>query len=441
MLVYVPGICCMGECAVYIHVVQAGETVWGISVQYGVTIQSIGQANLLPSFGIVPGQTLLVPVANRSYVVMPGDTLRRIASRYRVSLNELITLNPGIQTFTISPGQIIQFPTVSRPEKTILGFLELIRPEIDVANVQSYGSENTYFALFTYGMSIDKSASGAIIPAKDEAVLQSLVQKRTMPTATFSNWTGSKFSRDVVRTILSSPTKRQQYISELLKIIAEKGYKAVVIDFESLLSHDGKLFVAFLKELSAGLQPIGIPSIVCVMPIVGKYKFEKPMIQAYDYAELAKYTNYIMLMSYNWSWPGGPPGAIAPLVRVEENIRYALSQVPGKQLLLGIIRYGYDWVLPFQKGELAETMEIQAIVEMAMQNGISIQFDNQSLTPLLRYWDSSGRQHVIWFEDARSLQLKLQLVQKYKLAGIAAWELSQRFPQFTQLVNDNFRIR
>jgi spore germination protein len=422
---------------VFIHVVQAGETVWRIALQYGVSIAAITQTNLLSSSNIVPGQTLLIPVGMRSYIVMPSDTLHRIANRYHVSVNELLTMNSKIHSMAISAGDIIQFPVISRPRKTVLGFLELIQPKVDEVNVQSFGPYFTYIALFTYGM----TGTGAITPVEDEAALQSFVNTKAVPVAVFSNWTGDNFSRGAVRMLLSKPSIRQQYISEGLKIVSKRGYRAVVIDFESLHPQDGKLFIEFLKELSVRLQPLKIPSIVCVMPIIGQYSFEKPMIQAYDYNAIAQHANFIMLMSYNWSWPGGPPGAVAPFARVEENIRYALSQMPRKQILLGLIRYGYDFALPFRKGEFAGTIEVQVVVEMAMQKEIPIQFDRQSLTPSIRYRDNQGRQHVIWYENARSLQLKLQLVQKYRLAGIAAWELSQRFPQFTHLVLDNFQIQ
>lgn len=425
------------EIAMYIHVVQTGETAWQIASQYGVSSQFLVHTNQLASSSIVPGQALLIPVGTRTYVVMPGDTLQGISNRYKVDVNQLAALNPGIRGVSISAGDIIRFPVGSRPRKTALGFLELIQPNIDAANVLSYAPDHTYLALFTYGM----TSSGFITPAEDGAALQSIGRTRAIPAVTFSNWSGDNFSRDAARMLLSKPTIRQQYISEVLRIVSQKGYQAVVIDFESLHPQDGKIFVEFLKELSSRLRPLKVASIVCVMPITGHYAFEKSMIQAYDYAEIAKHTSFVMLMSYNWSWPGGPPGPIAPFRLVDENIRYALSQMPRKQILLGLIRYGYDWGLPFQKGDVAGIMEVQAIVEMSMQREIPIQFDRQSLTPQLGYQDNQGRQHVIWFEDARSLQLKLQLVQKYRLAGTAAWELSERFAQFTQLIDGNFKIQ
>lgn len=420
-----------------IYVVRAGDTLWKVSQQYGVSYESIIGVNQLPSSRIVPGQTLMIPIATRSYVIMPGDSLYLIANRYGLSASELMAWNPNIRESNLLIGDIIRIPAVARPSKTTLGFLELIAAQTDQTNVNRNAPYYSYLALFTYGM----TTSGAITPAQDQFALQSLRQTQSIPTATFANWTQNQFSPYAVHAMLSVPSLRQQYISEVITIVRNKGYKGVAIDFESLLSEDRETFVQFLRELSAQLQPLQVPIVVCLMPITGHLPYEAPIIQGYDYASIAANATYVMLMSYNWSWPGGPPGPVASFPLVEDNINYALQRIPRQKILLGLVRYGYDWALPYQPGESTGTWPVQSVVEMAMRNQIPIQFDSQSLTPRLGYWDGQGRQHVIWFEDARSLQLKLQLVRKYQLAGIAAWELSEGFPQFTQLVVDNFRVQ
>ncbi|MCY0876027.1 MAG: LysM peptidoglycan-binding domain-containing protein [Firmicutes bacterium] len=420
-----------------LHVVRAGASIWSIASQYGVTPNAIQSLNQLPSSRIVPGQTLLIPTKARSYAVMPGDTLSTIASSYGLSLSALLAANPQIKGTAIAYGDMIKLPAVSRPDKVALGFLELTQPEADRMHVSTNAPYYTYLSLFGYGM----NTAGSIIPAKDKPALQAMSQTRAMPAATFSNWTGTDFSPDVVHTVLSNASLRGQYITEMLSIVQSKSYRAVVIDFESLHAADRESFVQFLDQLSDKLQPLHIALIVCLMPITGHLDYEGPIVQAYDYDGIARHATYIMLMSYNWAWPGGPPGPIAPLSLVEDNIRYALQQMSSQQILLGLIRYGYDWALPYQAGEATKTWGVQAVVEKAMYEQIAIHFDKPSATPYLHYWDGNGKQHVIWFEDARSLQFKFQLVQKYQLAGIAAWELSERFAQFNPLMTDQFQIQ
>lgn len=420
----------------YIHVVQAGQSLWGISQLYGLTYQSVIAANLLSSTNIVPGQSLVIPIPTRAYVVLPGDTLGTIAKRYRVSVQQLLAWNPQVQGTTVNAGQILSLPTVQRPNKVALGFLELVQAQTDAANVYANAPYYTYLAPFGFGM----TTTGAIVGTQDAAALAALVNTQALPAATFSNWVDNQFSPGAVHVLLSSTSTRQQYVAEVLRIVQAKGYKAVVIDFESIHPEDRDTFVEFLSELKTPMQSLGIPLIVCVMPITGRLPYEGVTIRAYDYAGIARHSDYVMLMSYNWSWPGGPPGPVSSLPLVEDNIRYALARMSSKKVLLGLVRYGYDWTLPYQPGEATSTLAIDAVVDLAMQSQIPIQFDPQSFTLSFRYWDRQGVEHVVWFEDARSLQMKLQLVQKYRLAGVAAWELHEGFPQFNQLLTDNFQI-
>lgn len=51
-----------------------------------------------------------------TYVVMPGDTMYKIAARYGVSLGELLKANPDIANpELIYPGQMIQIPDSNVP--------------------------------------------------------------------------------------------------------------------------------------------------------------------------------------------------------------------------------------------------------------------------------------------------------------------------------------
>ena len=52
-----------------------------------------------------------------------------------------------------------------------------------------------------------------------------------------------------------------------------------------------------------------------------------------------------------------------------------------------------------------------------------------------------GRNHEVWFEDARSAQAKFDMVKDYNLRGISYWVLGYPFPQNWLLLEDNFTIR
>ena len=54
--------------------------------------------------------------------------------------------------------------------------------------------------------------------------------------------------------------------------------------------------------------------------------------------------------------------------------------------------------------------------------------------------DASQKQHVVWFEDARSIQAKFDLLKELSLRGVSYWKLGWDFPQNWLLLEDRFQI-
>ncbi|MCG0313777.1 MAG: glycosyl hydrolase family 18 protein, partial [Calditerricola sp.] len=108
----------------------------------------------------------------------------------------------------------------------------------------------------------------------------------------------------------------------------------------------------------------------------------------------------------------------------------------------GMPLYGYDWTLPFVRGgPFAPSISPQEAIQRAARYGATIQYDSQAQAPFFRYIDAQGRQHEVWFEDARSAQAKFDLVKAYRLRGISYWVLGNAFPQNWLLLLDNFQVR
>jgi len=101
------------------HVVRQGDSLWGIARQYGVSLDQLTARNDLDSDSTLSvGQVLYLPggtatlastnpqaVSSTTYVVKRGDTLGRIASRFRVTISDLLGWNRLKSTSVIKPGQ------------------------------------------------------------------------------------------------------------------------------------------------------------------------------------------------------------------------------------------------------------------------------------------------------------------------------------------------
>lgn len=75
---------------------------------------------------------------------------------------------------------------------------------------------------------------------------------------------------------------------------------------------------------------------------------------------------------------------------------------------------------------------------LAAKYGVASQYNETYQSPFFRYFDESGQQHEVWFEDARSMQAKYDTVKEYKLRGLSYWVLGPLFPQNWPLLAGNF---
>jgi membrane-bound lytic murein transglycosylase D len=103
--------------------VRQGDSLWSIARTYGLSTASLAQSNGLNADGNVQvGQVLKLPTAARlaatnpataspaavTYVVKAGDTVSRIASKFRVSIAQILRWNQLRSNHVIMPGQRLQ---------------------------------------------------------------------------------------------------------------------------------------------------------------------------------------------------------------------------------------------------------------------------------------------------------------------------------------------
>jgi spore germination protein len=115
--------------------------------------------------------------------------------------------------------------------------------------------------------------------------------------------------------------------------------------------------------------------------------------------------------------------------------------MPNDKIMMGIPLYGYDWTLPFVEGETrARAIDHQEAIRLAVTYNAAIEYDEEAQAPHFTYYDEEGLEHEVWFEDARSIQAKFDLVKEFGLRGFYYWVLGWDFPQNWLLINENFNV-
>ena len=149
--------------------------------------------------------------------------------------------------------------------------------------------------------------------------------------------------------------------------------------------------------------------------------------------------------TYEWGYSLGEPQAVSPLDKVRRVVDYGVTAIPPEKIFLGVPNYGYDWPLPYVAGQTrARSLSNTDAVALAKERNAEILFDEVAQAPYFNYFvRENGRpvEHVVWFEDARSVAAMLGLVEEYGLRGFAVWNLMRYFPQLFLVLNGTFRIR
>ncbi|NLI37866.1 MAG: LysM peptidoglycan-binding domain-containing protein [Clostridiaceae bacterium] len=421
-----------------IHVVRPGESVYSISRLYDVPSQRIISDNeLTDPEQLVPGQTLVILEGTRQYTVRPGDSIFRIARRYDVSIADILEANPDITNpASLEVGQVLNIPPreINFGEILVNGYAF---PDIDREVLRKTLPSLSFLSIFSYEVRPD----GSLSTIDDEPLIQAARAARVAPFMVITNIEqGGSFSSDLASQILNNEQVQDTLIDNVLRIMRQKNYYGLDIDFEYLYPQDRENYNDFLRKVAARIRPQGFSLTTALAPKVSGNQMGL-LYEAHDYPVHGALTDHVILMTYEWGYTYSPPRAVAPLNEVRRVLNYAITVIPRRKILMGIPNYGYNWTLPFMEGTAASTISNTGAVDLARQVGAFIQFDALAQAPWFRYYDNTGRQHEVWFSDARSMFASLALVNEFRLGGISLWTIGRYSPQYYLVLNAVYNIR
>ena len=226
---------------------------------------------------------------------------------------------------------------------------------------------------------------------------------------------GGSFSSDLASTILNNEQLQDTLIDNVLRVMRQKNYYGLDIDFEYLYPRDRENYNNFLRKVAARIRPLGYSLTTALAP---KISGDQPglLYEAHDYPVHGALTDHVILMTYEWGYTYSPPRAVAPLNEVRRVLNYAVTVIPRRKILMGIP----IWIqldTSIQGGTAAATISIRG--QWIWQEGWGRSQFDASPGAWFRYYDSDARLHEVWFSDARSIYASLGLVNEYRLGASA----------------------
>lgn len=416
-----------------IYIVQSGDTLSAIADKYNTDINQLSSANGLTNpNNLSIGQSLFIPQAlPTTHVVGRGESFYTISRMYNIPLADIIESNPQIISPNIlNVGDVINLPD-TRPNIDVNGYaIANIRQDILDMTLPYL----TYLSIFSYQARED----GSLTPLYEENTIMSATNANVAPIMVVTNILDDGFSSDLAHVILNNTDTRNTLINNIMSTLADKKYYGVDIDFEYLYPEDRMPYLDFLKTLKTELLKENKILSVAVAP---KYRDNQSglLYEAHDYQGIGEIADKVIIMTYEWGYIYGEPRAISPLNEVEAVLSYAITRIPPEKILMGMPNYAYDWTLPFTPGTSATVLSNNQARDLAFQKNAQIMYDNTSSAPYFNYINN-GKEHIVWFDDARSIDARLDLVSKYNLAGVSYWTINNFDATNWAILSNKYKI-
>jgi spore germination protein YaaH len=248
------------------------------------------------------------------------------------------------------------------------------------------------------------------------------------------------FDRPTASALLRHPHAQERAAMYLAYLARRDNYVGWQLDLENIDPADQQRYTQFVARVAARLHRENRLLSVAVVPRLsdappgaspsGEFRTGEQGAP-YDFRALSRVVDFMVLMTYNHHGNDTPPGPVAGYNWVKAALDYAVQRVPRAKLLLGIPFYGREWVSTSQ-GTSSRSLAFQDVRGMLDRPEIKARWDERSRTGWFEYRDDSGL-HTAWYEDSKSLNEKLQLMQEYQLRGFAAWRLGVEDAKFWSL--------
>ncbi len=264
-------------------------------------------------------------------------------------------------------------------------------------------------------------------------------------------------AKDVLAGLLAKPAARTQIVQAITNMVVSNNFDGVDLDFEGFAFVDSNktwpktapLWTALVKELSAALH--AQKKILSVStPYVLDPKGTQRGYYVYAWAAIAPYIDRLRIMTYDYSV--SKVGPIGPISWAERTVQYAVTVMPASKVYIGIAGYGRDWVTAvngvcpanvasvIKAGAKAATFVMRDAQNLAASYGVTPTYDEKFGEMTFSYQKvyngttagglstSCTASRTAWYQDAKSYALRAELVNKYRLGGLAAWTIGMEEP-------------
>lgn len=243
--------------------------------------------------------------------------------------------------------------------------------------------------------------------------------------------------KDDTSVILSDYKLRNSLINNILNVAETYNLDGINIDFENLNLEDKDNFSRFIIELSPRLRDLGKVLSVDVTAPDGSENWSL----CYDRNIIGKVADYIVFMAYDQHGVSSKEaGTVAGYNWDEANIKKFIEreEIDSTKIVLGIPFYTRIWTE--ENGTLKSSTIDMNNIEKSIPSDATKVWDDDLKQYYVEY-TKDQKKYKIWVEDEKSIENKLDLVEKYNLAGAAYWEKDRETEDVWNIISQKLNIK
>ncbi|MCR5202937.1 MAG: hypothetical protein K6D02_07630 [Lachnospiraceae bacterium] len=218
-----------------------------------------------------------------------------------------------------------------------------------------------------------------------------------------------------IGTVLGQTTTRQRLCKNIVAEAIKYDLDGINIDFENVKSDGVDAFVQFIREISILCRKNGLVLSIDNYPLMS-YN------QSFNRKAQAEVADYVVTMAYDeHNSNSEEAGPVASLSYVQDSVKNILTEVPANQNIIALPFYSRMWVTK-KKKLTSQSYGMGEAYRAATEGGAKFTWDDKTSMNYASY-TANGAKYEMWLEDQASLELKMKVVKKNDMAGMAFWKL------------------
>ncbi len=214
--------------------------------------------------------------------------------------------------------------------------------------------------------------------------------------------------------LYSSKAARTNMVNKLVGEAKSYGFDGINLDYENVKSAYAKDYLQFVRELSVACERNGL------VLSTDNYKPEA-YNRCYNLKEQSRFVDYVIVMAYDEHYAGTDAGSVASLPFVKEAVEDTVALAGKEHVIAGVPFYTRIWTTTDGK-TTSRAVGMQAAIDQLNSDG-QVALWNDDCGQYVASYTVGSSTRQIWFEEEKSIEAKMQVIQQEETAGVACWKL------------------